>query len=89
MSMRIDCPLCGPRDSREFSYLGSAKLADRPDGGADEAAFFDHVHIRDNRAGENRELWHHGLGCRGWLVVTRDTISHEISAVALAQGARG
>ena len=25
-----------------------------------------------------REYWHHGGGCRAWLVVDRDTLTHEI-----------
>ena len=36
--MRINCPVCGERDSREFHYRGSAKLMDRPAGDAGEAA---------------------------------------------------
>ena len=28
--MRIPCPCCGPRDLREFTYLGSEAYLDRP-----------------------------------------------------------
>ncbi len=83
--MRLTCPQCGERDRREFTYLGAAKLLDRPKGDAGQAAFHDYVHIRDNPAGPLRELWQHEFGCRAWLVVTRNTVTHEISAVALAQ----
>ena len=86
--MRIDCPICGLRDSREFSYLGSDRLLDRPRADASEAAFFDYVHIRKNPAGSNGELWHHAMGCRAWLRVVRDTMSHEVVSVELARDAK-
>lgn len=87
--MRIECPLCGTRDSREFSYLGAADLADRPDGDAGEAAHFAYVHLRDNPAGPHEELWHHAFGCRAWLIVTRDTTDHSVLDVVLARDRLG
>jgi heterotetrameric sarcosine oxidase delta subunit len=80
--MRITCPYCGERGHDEFTYLGDAVLARRPAAEAGEEAFFAYVYQRDNRAGEHRELWHHAAGCRAWLVVTRDTTTHAIRAVA-------
>lgn len=80
--MRITCPYCGDRDVSEYAYLGDARLADRPDPDAPDAAerFHDYVYLRDNPAGPHRELWYHGLGCRAWLVVTRDTRTHQVTA---------
>ena len=77
--MRIPCPFCGLRDLREFTYLGDATV-ERPDpDGADALArFVEYVYVRDNPAGPHREFWYHGSGCQSWLVVTRDTRSHEI-----------
>jgi sarcosine oxidase subunit delta len=47
------------------------------------------VHLRENRAGEHRELWHHTHGCRAWLIVTRDTVTHAVlSVVAAASSGR-
>ena len=85
--MLIPHPLLGPRDAQEFVYLGDARLLDRPDGMAagSEAAFHDYAYLRDNPAGLHRELWFHEQGDRSWLVVTRDTSSHEITAVELAR----
>ena len=83
--MRIDCPLCGPRDRREFTYTGAAVALNRPDGDASDAAWDDYVHLRDNPAGVTRDLWYHEMGCGAWLVVTRDTVSHEVIATALAE----
>ncbi len=39
----------------------------------------DYVYLRDNPAGAHRELWYHGAGCRSWLVVARDTRTHQIA----------
>ncbi|WP_126976395.1 sarcosine oxidase subunit delta [Frigidibacter oleivorans] len=85
--MLIPHPLLGPRDAQEFTYLGDARLLDRPDGLAEdaEASFFDHVYLRDNPAGLHRELWFHEQGDRSWLVVTRDTVTHEILGAELAR----
>jgi sarcosine oxidase subunit delta len=82
--MRIPCPLCGSRDAREFMPWGSAELLDRPDGMAPDALarFHDYVHVRENPAGLHRELWFHEQGCRSWLVVTRNTVTHEVIGAA-------
>ena len=85
--MIINHPLLGPRDAQEFVYLGDANLINRPDGLAEGAAdaFYEYLYLRDNPAGEHRELWYHEQGDRSWLVVTRNTLTHEISSVELAR----
>ncbi len=84
--MIIPHPLLGPRDAQEFVYLGDARLIDRPDGmTAGIEAFHDYVYLRDNPAGEHQELWFHEHGDRSWLVVTRNTLTHEIVKVELAR----
>ncbi len=82
--MRIKCPLCGERDRREFYYQGDAIALDRPDADAGPQVWDDYLHNRDNPAGVTRDLWHHEAGCGAWLVVTRNTVTHEVSAVKLA-----
>ncbi|MEE9335761.1 MAG: sarcosine oxidase subunit delta [Granulosicoccaceae bacterium] len=86
--MIINHPLLGPRDAAEFVYLGDASLMNRPDAGSDDAAhaFYEYLYLRDNPAGEHKELWYHEQGDRSWLVVTRNTLTHEISNVELASG---
>lgn len=81
--MRIPCPFCGLRDINEFAYHGDATLT-RPAPGAE---MYDYVYLRDNVAGVHNEHWYHAAGCHAWLVVTRDTRTHEISSAALAHGA--
>lgn len=85
--MLIPHPLLGLRDSEEFAYLGDASLLDRPDGMAPDAAqnFYEYQHLRDNPAGVHRELWFHEQGDRSWLIVTRNTITHEILGAELAR----
>jgi sarcosine oxidase subunit delta len=82
--MRIECPLCGPRDGREFYYAGDAIALHRPvpDAGAD--VWDDYLHNRDNPAGETRDLWQHEGGCGAWLVVHRNTATHAIHSVEMA-----
>ena len=84
--MIINHPLLGPRDSSEFVYLGDANLINRPDWQEDTAVqhFVEYGYLRDNIAGIHRELWFHEYGDRSWLVVTRDTLTHEIKEVRLA-----
>ncbi|MEZ7812806.1 MAG: sarcosine oxidase subunit delta [Paracoccaceae bacterium] len=83
--MIINHPLLGPRDAQEFSYLGDANLMKRPDGMvADLDSFHDYLYLRDNPVGEHAELWFHEQGDRSWLVITRNTLTHEILKVELA-----
>ena len=85
--MRLTCPLCGDRDSREFSYMGAAVRLSRPAPDAGEDAWDDYLHLRDNPAGVTRDLWYHEGGCGAWLVVTRNTVTHEVLGAELAQEA--
>lgn len=83
--MLIPCPFCGSRDSAEFTYYGDASR-ERPDI-ADENAerWAAYVYDRDNPRGPHKEFWHHLQGCRQWLVVERNTATHEIHGVEVAR----
>ncbi|MEM6665868.1 MAG: sarcosine oxidase subunit delta [Pseudomonadota bacterium] len=81
--MRIRCPHCGERDLKEFTYGGDASVS-RPDhASSDTKAFEAFIHHRTNPAGRHAELWHHTAGCRQWLVVVRDTVTHDIESVEM------
>ena len=87
--MRITCPICGARERREFYYQGDAVMLDRPARDAAADVWDDYLHLRDNPAGETRDLWYHEGGCGAWIVVTRNTVSHEVIATALAADQKG
>ena len=73
----IPCPWCGPRNQVEYTYGGDATVR-RPAPDAAESAWLDYVYRRDNPCGPHDELWLHASGCRRWLVVRRDTRTHDI-----------
>lgn len=73
--MLIPCPCCGPRDRREFTYYGHETFLHRPPVGADDAAWDDYLHNRDNPCGPTRDLWYHDP-CGTWALVDRDTATH-------------
>ena len=83
--MQLTCPLCGARDRREFYYQGAAVMLERPAPDAGEQAWDEYLHLRDNPAGQTRDLWQHEAGCGAWLVVTRDTTTHVVEEVALVK----
>jgi sarcosine oxidase subunit delta len=87
--MRIPCPLCGPRDRREFYYYGAEDYLQRPAPDAPPEAWDSYLHLRDNPAGITRDLWYHETGCASWLLITRNTVTHEIHDVVLVAGRDG
>jgi heterotetrameric sarcosine oxidase delta subunit len=84
--MLIKCPHCGSRPSEEFTYLGDASVK-RPDSSDPSTMdqWFDYVYLRDNPKGRMHEYWHHSGGCRSWLVVDRNTLTHEIFGAMTAR----
>ncbi|WP_166416135.1 sarcosine oxidase subunit delta [Cochlodiniinecator piscidefendens] len=82
--MRLTCPLCGERDRREFYYKGDAIALNRPAPDAGTDAWDDYLYLRDNPAGVTKDLWQHELGCSAWIVVERNTVTHEVLSTALA-----
>ena len=81
MASLISCPHCGVRPKEEFTIRGDASLA-RPAADADAGTWYDYVYLRDNPRGRHKEYWHHSSGCRRWLIVERDTVSHAVHAVS-------
>jgi sarcosine oxidase subunit delta len=78
MASLIPCPHCGKRPKEEFTIKGA--VLDRPTADATADAWMDYVYLRDNPRGRYDEYWHHTSGCRRWLVITRNTVTHEIEA---------
>ena len=80
MASLIDCPHCGRRPREEFTIRGAA--LQRPAPNAPAPDWRTYVYLRDNPKGLHREHWRHHAGCRRWLIVTRDALTHEVHAVA-------
>ncbi|MGD2172479.1 MAG: sarcosine oxidase subunit delta [Gammaproteobacteria bacterium] len=78
--IRINCPFCGERDHSEFTYGGDASIV-YPALDAPMEDWHDAIFLRENPRGMQSETWHHVNGCRMWLVVERDTMTHEIKSV--------
>jgi heterotetrameric sarcosine oxidase delta subunit len=78
--IRIPCPFCGTRDHSEFSYGGDGSIV-YPALEADIQAWHDAVFLRENICGIQTETWQHLNGCRMWLLIERDTLTHEIHSV--------
>lgn len=83
--LRITCPVCGTRDETEFTYGADATVRRPAMDEKDPKAWLDFVFNRDNPRGPHKEYWHHVTGCRQWVVVERDTLTHEISGSYLAR----
>lgn len=81
--IRINCPFCGERDHSEFTYGGDGTI-EYPalDGPMED--WVKAVFERENIRGMQLETWHHNNGCRMWLLVERDTMTHEIKSVSPA-----
>ncbi len=81
----IRCPYCGDRDMVEFTYGGDASKK-HPDNieEPDQAVWQAHVYERDNPRGWHLEWWQHTSGCRSWVKVARNTLTHEIAGTAAA-----
>ena len=84
--MLIKCPHCGTRPVDEFTFLGDASVK-RPvtNDPASMEQWFDYVYLRDNPKGRFSEYAQHASGCRTWLVVERDTDTHEVFGTVTAR----
>ncbi|MFK7965598.1 MAG: sarcosine oxidase subunit delta [Burkholderiaceae bacterium] len=85
MASLINCPHCGQRATEEFTPRGQVPPP-RPSPDDPPGVWSDYVHLRTNPKGRLKEHWHHTGGCRRWLVVTRDTTTHEVFEVQDAAG---
>jgi heterotetrameric sarcosine oxidase delta subunit len=75
----IHCPHCGPRAQSEFTFDRPVEAIVQPD--ADAATALHALYTRTNPMGVDDEVWRHTYGCRSWLALTRDRVSHAILAV--------
>ncbi len=83
--LRINCPFCGERDHTEFAYGGDATKTCPDLSNTDHEAWMEYVFYRDNPKGAHLEYWQHTQGCRSWLKVRRDTVTHVITEINYAR----
>ncbi len=81
--IRINCPFCGERDHSDFTYGGDGSIV-YPELDAPAEEWVEAIFQRENIRGVQTETWHHVSGCRQWLVVERDTMTHEIHSIKAA-----
>ena len=85
--LQFNCPFCGMRDQSEFTY--GRERAPVPALAAGQDAWQRYVYERENPCGLHTELWHHNNGCRQWLEIVRDTMTHEVLSVQPARASGG
>ncbi len=83
--IRIDCPVCGLRNETEFTYGEDATVTRPAMDEQDMQPWLDYVFYRDNPRGLHKEYWLHVQGCRQWVILERNTLTHEIGACRLAR----
>ena len=81
--LNIRCPYCGDRSQKEFAYGGDGTVV-RPKLNQEisDEKWDEFVYLRNSPRGKHIELWHHIAGCRQWVQVQRDTVTHEIFQTA-------
>ena len=81
--LNIKCPYCGDRSQKEFAYGGDGTVV-RPELNQQisDEKWDEFVYLRKSPRGKHIELWHHIAGCRQWIKVQRDTVTHEIYRTA-------
>jgi len=75
----IPCPWCGPRAHIEFRYHCDAQAVSRRWHEESDAEWQERTWLRGNQIGWHHEIWQHTDGCRGWLVVTRNNLTHGLT----------
>ena len=77
--LNINCPYCGDRSQKEFAYGGDGSVT-RPELNQEisDEKWDEFVYLRKSPRGKHLELWQHISGCRQWIKVERDTLTHEI-----------
>ena len=77
--MQIDCPWCGPRAQGEFVYERTVDSVVTLNVTVEEA--MSALFARANPRGVDDEIWRHTFGCRAWMILTRNRVTHVIEAV--------
>ena len=74
----IKCPWCGKRPETEFTYKGDANLQRPTSTETFNKDWLTYIFLRKNNKGLHTELWQHTSGCRQFIKVRRNVVTHEI-----------
>jgi len=79
--LQLPCPWCGPRDETEFLNGGDAgkHRPANPDQLTDQE-WCDYLYVPANTKGWLAERWWHVAGCQRWIIIERNTLTHEVRA---------
>ena len=81
----IPCPHCGPRNEDEFVCWSEAVPRPPDPAALSDADWSDHVYNHANPKGWVREQWWHGRGCRRWIIVEHNMLTHEVAGAESAR----
>ena len=81
----IPCPYCGLRNENEFVCWSEVVRRPSDPAALSDAEWVDHVYNHDNPKGWVREQWWHERGCRRWIVVERNTLTHDVAGAEPAR----
>ena len=78
--LTITCPFCGPRSENEFIHGGPNKNR-RPEDPSvyTDREWIEYLTVPANPVGPVSEKWWHVRGCGEWVIIERNTLTHEIS----------
>lgn len=80
------CPFCGPREETEFHFAAEAgKHRPEPAETTTDQVWADYLYMNDAPRGPAREVWVH-LTCGEFFVMTRDTVTREVTEVTALPG---
>ena len=82
--MLIPCPFCGPRNEDEFTCWSEVVHRPADPSSLSDSQWADFVYKHRNPKGRAREQWWHARGCRRWILVERDTLTHDIASASPA-----
>ena len=77
--MQVNCPHCGPRAQVEFTYERTVDSVVPIEVTPDEA--MKRLFTRENPRGVDDEIWRHTFGCRAWMILHRNRLTHAIENV--------
>ena len=80
------CPFCGLREETEFHFAAEAgKARPEPAGQVSDDGWAKYLYFQDSPTGRSREIWVH-LACGEFFVMTRDTVTHEVTGSEALSG---